>query len=51
MGEEENIFIALLGKGGHCGLMPSKLCPVLQGIVRSIQVFKEQSMISLWPMF
>ena len=47
----KHIFIALLGKGGHSGLMHSKLCALLQGVVRSIHVFKEQSMISLWTLF
>ena len=32
---EKNSFIALPGKGGHRGLMPSKLCLHLEGIIRS----------------
>ena len=33
---EKNSFIALPGKGGHSGLMPSKLCvPTWEGLVRS----------------
>ena len=35
-GEVENSFIALLGKGGHSGLMHSKLCvPTSGDLVRS----------------
>ena len=33
---EKNSFIALPGKGGHRGLMPSKLCvPIWEDLVRS----------------
>ena len=37
------------GKGGHSGLMPSKLCDALwrEG-VRGFMVFEEQGAISLW---
>ena len=32
---EKNSFIALPGRGGHSGLLPSKLCSHLEGVVRS----------------
>ena len=42
---EKNSFIALPGKGGHSGLMPSKMCFPTQGdLVRSfIAMVQEQS--------
>lgn len=46
---EKNSFIALLGKGGgHSRLGPSKLCPILKGMVRGLRVFEEQDVISTW---
>ena len=32
---EKNSFIALPGKGGHSGLVPSKLCHDLEAVVKS----------------
>ena len=48
---EKNSFIALPGKGGHSGLVPSRLCPAQEGVVRSLMVFKEQGVISWWTFF
>ena len=40
---EKNSFIALPGKGGHNGIMPSKLlCPHLEGVVRSFMVMVQR---------
>ena len=46
-----NNFIALPGKGGHSRLMPSRLCPTLEGLVRSLLVLKEQGVVSSWTFF
>ena len=44
--EERVAFIAQPGKGGHSGLMPSKLCPpTLERVGRSFIVFKEWGVI------
>jgi len=48
---EKDSFIALPGKGGHRGLVPSKLCPTLERVVRNLRVFKEQGVINLWTSF
>ena len=42
--ERRVAFIALPGKGGHSGLMPSRL----EGAMRSFIVFKEKGVISSW---
>ena len=39
------------GKGGHIGLMSSKLFPTLERLVRSLTVFKEQSTVSSLTFF
>lgn len=52
LGDPENSsFIALLGKGSHSRLMPLKLCCIPGVLVRSLIVYKEQGMISLWTDF
>ena len=49
---ERNSFIALLGRGGHSGLMPTRLvCPALEGVVWSLTVSKEQGVVSLRTLF
>lgn len=48
---EKSSFIALPGKWGHSRLVPSNLCHVLEGLVRSLTVFKEQGVISSWTFF
>lgn len=35
-------FIALPGKRGYSGLLPQTVCPVLEGTVKSLIVFKKQ---------
>ena len=35
---EKDSFITLPGNGGHSGLLPQKLCPSLERIVRSFVV-------------
>ena len=35
-GVEKRSFISLPGKGAQNELMPSKLCPALEGVVRSL---------------
>jgi len=39
---EKNNFIAFPGKGGHSRLIPSKLCPHLEGVVRSFIVMVQR---------
>ena len=39
---EKNCFIALLGKGSHGRLMPVRLCPALEGVVRSLIVMVQR---------
>ena len=45
---EKKSFIAWPGKGGHSGLMLSKLCPDLEGVVRSWIIMVKKGMISSW---
>ena len=35
-------------RGEHSRLVPQGLCPNLEGVVRSLRVFEEQGVISLW---
>ena len=42
MGKVKKKFIAWSGKGGHSRLMPSKLCPDLEGVVRSLIVMVQK---------
>ena len=39
---EKNSFIALPGKGGHSGLMPSKLCVPTQGWGGPVRVLESR---------
>ena len=38
-------------KGRYSRQMVSRLCPTLEGLLRSLMLFKEQGMISLWTFF
>ena len=39
---EKNCFIALPGKRSHGGLMPVRLCPALEWVVRSLIVMVQR---------
>ena len=39
------------GKGGHSKLMPLRLCPALEKVMRSVILFRERGVIGTWPFF
>ena len=49
---QKNSFIALSGKGGRRGLMPSKLCvPPQKRVVRSFTVMVQRGCVQLMDIF
>ena len=45
---EKNSFMALPGDGGHSGIMPQKLYPNLERVVRNFIVKFKEGMINSW---